>query len=127
VTDVNPLQTSDPLGTLLGIGAAASRFPPNSRYLGIATATIVMADGRSVVYLRRRFVPAPEGLALLQERIVAQGERLDGIAADALGDPELFWRIADGNRAMRPEALTEPVGRRLRVTLSEQVKGVAGG
>ena len=127
MTGLERLQASDPLGALLEIGAGISRFPPNSRYLGIATATIELPDGRSVAYLRRRFVPTPEGLAVVQERIVAQGERLDGISAEVFGDPELFWRLADGNRAMRPEELTTSPGRRLRVTQPEGVQGASGG
>jgi hypothetical protein len=126
MTDSNPLQSSDPFGALLGLGAAGTRFPPNSRYVAIPTATIRGPDGRIVVYLRRRFVPSPEGLALLEEHIVAQGERLDGIAAEALGDPEMFWRLCDANRAMRPDDLTQRVGRRLRVTLPESIQGVSG-
>jgi len=52
-----------------------------------------------------------------------RGERLDHIAAHYFGDPELFWRICDANRAMRPEELTETEGRRLLITLPEGVQG----
>ena len=81
------------------------------------------ADGKTIVYLRRRFVPPPERFALLSEHIVTEGERLDNIAAQYLGDPEQFWRICDANGAMRPEELTETVGRRLRITLPEGIPG----
>lgn len=99
-------------------------FPPTSRYYGIETAALIMPDGRTVSYLRRRFLPAPERFALLQEHTVTQGERLDLISAKYQGDPEAFWRIADANAAMRPEALTETVGRRLRITLPEGIPGI---
>jgi nucleoid-associated protein YgaU len=33
---------------------------------------------------------------------VKQSDRLDLIAARTLGDPLLFWRIADANDAMNP-------------------------
>ena len=72
---------------------------PLSRYASIEQATLVLPDGREVRYLRRRFVPHPEQLALLDEYVVVLGDRLDRIAAAELGDCELFWRIADGNRA----------------------------
>jgi hypothetical protein len=98
-------------------------FPPNSRYAGIETAMIQGADGRPVIYLRRRFVPAPDKFALLQEHVVAQGERLDNIAARYLGDPEQFWRLCDANAAMLPDELTETMGRRLRITLPEGIPG----
>ena len=126
MTELNPLQTSDPLATLLGIGIAGGRFPPNSRYENVPTATIQTADGRTVVYLRRRFIPAPERLVVIEEHRVADGERLDMIAAQALGDPELFWRICDANRAMRPRDLTERVGRRLLLALPESASESPG-
>jgi hypothetical protein len=99
-------------------------FPPTSRYALTPTATWVRADGTSVTYLSRRFVPAPENLALLQWHRVAQGERLDNIAAKYLGDPEQFWRLCDANRALRPDELTETIGKSLRITLPEGIPGV---
>jgi hypothetical protein len=91
------------------------QFPPNSRYHSVPTKTFTEA-GRSIVYLARRFVPQPEVFSLLREHVVVEGDRLDNLAARYLGDPELFWRVADANNAMRAEALTEEVGRRLRMT-----------
>jgi hypothetical protein len=99
-------------------------FPPTSRYALTPTATLVRADGTPVAYLKRRFVPAPENFALLQWHRVLQNERLDTIAWQFLGDPEQFWRLCDANRAMRPEALTDTVGRQLRITLPEGIPGV---
>ena len=99
-------------------------FPQSSRYYGAETAIVVEPDGREVVYLRRRFVPQPERFALLHEHEVSFGERLDHIAARHFGDPELFWRICDANRALRPEDLTAEPGRRLRITLPEGIPGL---
>ncbi len=56
--------------------------------------------------------------------MVAQGDRLDNIAAKYLGDPEQYWRICDANGAMRPDELIETIGRQLRITLPEGVPGV---
>jgi hypothetical protein len=92
------------------------QFPPNSRYHGVPTKIFVAPDGRSIVYLARRFLPAADELSLVREHVVVEGDRLDNLAARYLGDPELFWRVADGNNAMRAGALTEEVGRRLRMT-----------
>jgi hypothetical protein len=102
---------------------ATNAFPPNSRYYGGETLTIELPDGRKVVYLRRRFVPAPERFALLQEHLVTEGERLDNITAQYLGDPEQFWRICDANAVLRPEELEE-IGRRIRITLPEGMPGL---
>ena len=98
-------------------------FPPTSRYFTVEAATREERDGRVIVYLGRRFLPQPERFALLQEHVVTQGERLDNITARYLDDPEQFWRLADANRAMRPDELTETIGRRLRVTLPEGIPG----
>ena len=98
-------------------------FPITSRYFSLATNTLETRDGKRIVYLARRFVPAPERFALLNEHVVRQGERLDNISALYLDDPEQFWRVCDANRAMRPDELTESVGRRLRITLPEGIPG----
>ncbi len=105
-------------------GLKTTHFPPTSRYHGIETATLESADGRTIIYVRRRFCPSPERFAFLQEHVVTQGERLDNITAHYLGDPEQFWRICDANNAMRPDELTETIGRRLRITLPEGIPGV---
>ncbi len=102
----------------------ANNFQPTSRYFGIETATIETPDGTTIIYLKRRFVPSPERFSLLQEHVVTQGERLDNITARYLGDPEQFWRVCDANGAMRPDELTETIGRRLRITLPEGIPGV---
>jgi hypothetical protein len=99
-------------------------FGPTSRYHLVDTATWDAADGRSIVYLRRRFVPQPERFALATEYVVGAGDRLDNIAASQLGDPEQFWRLCDANVALRPDELTEELGRRLRITLPEGIPGV---
>lgn len=98
-------------------------FPPTSRYYGIETATMKTLSGETVVYLRRRFLPSPDRFVLLLEHKVVEGERLDNIAAKYMDDPEAFWRIADANAAMRPEELTETIGRSLRITLPEGIPG----
>ena len=101
------------------------QFPPNSRYHGIAIKTYTRPDNSAVVYLARRFVPPPEDFSLLQEHSVAEGDRLDNLAARYFGDPELFWRLADANNAMQPEELTSEIGRRLRITLPEGIPAPA--
>ena len=100
------------------------QFPPTSRYHNIETATLQTADGRQVVYLKRRFVPSPDRLALLQEHLVTQGDRLDNITARYYNDPLQFWRICDANTAMNPPELTATIGRRLRITLPEGIPGM---
>ena len=98
-------------------------FSLTSRYYGIATTTLETQDGRKTVYVRRRFVPPPERFELLPEHVVTQAERLDNITAQYLGDPEQFWRVCDANGVIRPDELTETIGRRIRITLPEGIPG----
>jgi hypothetical protein len=100
----------------------ANLFPPTSRYHGLGTATLETETGKTIIYLRRRFLPPAERFALLQEHTVAEKERLDWITARYLGDPEQFWRLGDANNALHPAEL-ETAGRTLRITLPEGVPG----
>jgi len=100
-----------------------STFAPNSRYVSIGIKTFVLPDGREVNYLQRRFPPLPETLALIGTYAVLAGDRLDNLAAQLIGDPELFWRICDGNRPLRPAALTETPGRILAITAAQGMPG----
>jgi hypothetical protein len=104
-------------------GLQPSLFAVNSRYLGIAASTLVAADGTTIAYVQRRFAPQPGQLVQLQQHAVVQGDRLDVLAAQYLGDPQLFWRICDANGAMRPEDLTSTVGTVLRICLAAGIPG----
>lgn len=99
------------------------KFPNTSRYSGIEAAALTSADGRTIPYLRRRLVPAPERFALLQEHAVVEGDRLDNLAAHHLGDPEQFWRLCDANGAVKPDELTATVGKSIRITLPAGIPG----
>jgi hypothetical protein len=117
------IDPSKALQDLLGGGSLEdSLYPLTSRYHGIEVAT-TSSGGQTVAFLRRRFVPAPERFDTLAVHVTDQADRLDRLAARYLGDPELFWRIADANAARRPDELTEEPGRRLRITLPEGVPG----
>lgn len=98
-------------------------FSATSRYFSIETLTLETPDGSTIRYLARRFLPQPATLAALGEHVVTQGDRLDNIAARYFGDPEQFYRICDANLALHPAALTETIGRHLRVTLPEGIPG----
>ncbi|MFN8505365.1 hypothetical protein [Kouleothrix sp.] len=55
---------------------SATLFPPNSRYAGLATAILDPDGERPIIYLRRRFVPAPERLALRERAASGRAARL---------------------------------------------------
>lgn len=97
-------------------------FQPTSRYFSVETATFESPDGRRFRYLRRRLLPPLDRFTLIQEHLVAEGDRLDNITARYLGDAEQFWRLCDANPILRPEELEE-IGRRIRITLPEGIPG----
>ena len=106
---------------LQGAASGTQAFPPNSRYHGLATLARVLADGRSVAYLARRVVPPPERFATVLSHTVAAQDRLDNLSARYSADPELWWRIADANGAVRPDELVDTPGTTLRITLAEGI------
>ena len=77
-------------------------FASNSRYNGLATYTVTLADGRSITATRLP-LPDPRALAGYHRRVT--GDRLDLLAARYLKDPTWFWRICDSNNAPVPDAL----------------------
>jgi hypothetical protein len=94
-------------------------FDHTSRYHGLPVATLELPDGRTVSFVRRRFLPHASDLPLLTETAVEQGERIDLVAHRTLGDPLAYWRVCDANDAMDPAELTGEPGRRLRIPLPQ--------
>ncbi len=92
-------------------------FPRTSRYYNIEIVKYVASDQREIVYLRRRFLPRTVAGSIIAEHNVEEGDRLDNVTAKYLGDPEQFWQVCDVNDAMRPDELTEEIGRRLKVAM----------
>lgn len=97
-------------------------FPVTSRYYNIEIATFDLPDGRTVSYLRRRFLPDGTKAVILAEHIVTQGDRLDNVTARYLGDPEQFWLVCDANTAMRPDDLTaeSAIGQSVRIPMPQK-------
>lgn len=116
----------DPVQSMLAQTSLANTlFAANSRYFRIATKTMEISPGKTIAYIGRRFLPPSSSFQKIQDYTVIDGVRLDNIAAQFMGDPTLFWRICDANDAMRPEELTETVGRKLRITMPQGVTGSA--
>jgi len=89
-------------------------FGPESRYVDLQDAVLVLADGREIAYKRRRFVPKPSEHQPIGVVVVAPADRLDLVATRGLGDPEQFWRVCDANGALEPGDLMQ-AGRRLTI------------
>jgi hypothetical protein len=98
---------------------------PTSRYYTLATATYEDKQRGEITYIRRRFLPKQTALPTIAEVTVAENDRLDLIAARTLGPPDQFWRVCDANNAMNPFALTDHVGRTLRIVAPQFQEGSA--
>ena len=117
----------DPLQSFMQAnGLAQAAFTPDSRYHGLPTAQTTLPDGRTVVFVTRRFLPPPQNFARLSTVTIVAGDRLDNLAARHIGAAEQNWRLSDANGAMLPEALVAEVGKTLAITLPEGVPGVGG-
>ena len=105
------------------LGAKASFFPISSRYRDIPLTTMAGKNDEPIVFLRRRFLPNPEKFFLLQQHTVKQGDRIDNITNQYLGDPERFWQVCDANNVLVPNVLTETPGDTIKITLPEGIPG----
>lgn len=80
-------------------------FDPKSRYVRNASIQeAVDRRGRRVAVLT---VADPPRQTVLGEHRRKEGQRLDHLAHFYLQDPNGFWRIAELNDAMLPDALAE--------------------
>jgi hypothetical protein len=99
------------------------KLPPSSRYAPIEQVELELPDGRRIVHLRRRFVPRPETLSTVAHHRVADGERIDHVAAAAIGDATAWWQLADANGVTDPVDLVRQPDAVLRVSYPEGVRG----
>lgn len=111
--------SSDLVQQLIDAGAiSANPFTANSRYNGVGLGLYATkADPNGVRYVLRRFIPQRRDIAIAAEHVVQGGERPDLLAAQALGDSELYWRLADANLVIDPFELTDTAGARILIPL----------
>jgi hypothetical protein len=117
-----------PLQSLINLGLIPPvTFPTDSRYYGSSTLQYTAPHGQAVTYLARRFVPQPgaPNYSTVAQHTVRQGDRLDLLAANYLGDPLMFWLLCDANGAVRPNALVETLGKVLNITTPQGVPGTS--
>jgi hypothetical protein len=79
-------------------------FSDNSRYKSTETYTVTDSRGRTVTVVG---TPKPLTIKLLGYHRLLQGQRMDHLAYKYLGDGTAFWKIAEANSVVLPEALTE--------------------
>ena len=110
---------TDPVQLLIDAGAIPSTpFVAQSRYNGVQLSILQRRpDEPGVVYVKRRFIPAPSTLIVSARHVVSGLDRPDSLGAMHLGDPLLYWRIADANAVVDPNELTDTLGRRVDIPL----------
>ncbi|WP_228544175.1 hypothetical protein [Micromonospora sp. S-DT3-3-22] len=132
-TDTDPAlvaaqsRVAETLFAATGAGGVGQPTPgalsPDSRYAAVGTTVTVDPEtGQEIVHLRRRFVPPAERLATAGWEPVADGDRVDLLAARTVGDPTAFWQLCDANGVFDPAELTRP-GQVVRVALPEGFPG----
>lgn len=116
---------TDRLQELLSAGIIPSTtYGPSSRYAETpVTAHDPGDDADPIPHLARRFSRQPDRFATLFRVRITALDRRDLLAARHIGDPELWWRIADANGVLDPRELTAVVGDEVRITLDEDVPG----
>ncbi len=89
-------------------------FQRGSRYYGLSHRTHEDEKGNSYRFVERRLIPRHTERTSGTLR-VEQAERLDLVAARALGDPSRFWQLCDANAVLDPFVLNAASGRLLDV------------
>jgi hypothetical protein len=110
----------DPVIQSMVAAAAGTGAPtnPNSRYYGAAVEFYTTTNGTQIAYLSRRIIPQANTYTSLRNYSVNQGDRVDNLAYNYLGDPILFWMICDANSAVDPDRLTATPGAVIGIPLA---------
>lgn len=99
----------------------STKYPANSRYANAPVLNWRAADGTEIRYIGRRIIPEMSEYSTLDTYRASGHKRIDGLAEDYYGDPELYWRICDANGIERPsEALAED-GTKLTIPLPLEI------
>ena len=106
-----------------GVGTGAPTNP-SSRYYGDGVEQITLSNGLVIAYLSRRIIPQMSIYAQTQNYSVTASDRLDNLAARYLGDPILFWMIAEANGVLDASQLAAVPGRSILIPL---VSGIPTG
>lgn len=81
-------------------------FDPKSRYVKPALEPYPVVDKRGRQVMALPMIEPPREVSVGQYTR-KQGQRLDHLASSFLRDPNGFWRIAEVNDAVLPDALSE--------------------
>lgn len=96
-------------------------FAPDSRYFGLTLRSRTTPDGTVETFLPRRLIPPPDRFQSFGQTRLSGSERIDDVAAEAYGNPELYWRIADALGLQDPASLLGQEGRLIPLPLPLEV------
>jgi len=110
---------TDPVQLLIDAGAIPSTpFVTQSRYSGVPLAVLQRRpDEPGKAYVTRRFIPSPTTMTIAARHVVRSLDRPDMLGFRYLGDPLLYWCIADANAVVDPNELTDTLNRRVDIPL----------
>jgi hypothetical protein len=91
-------------------------FDTDSRYSQLRPLTVTGPNGSPVQIVPIRFIAATTPI---MSRRIQQGDRPDLLAYEFYKEPQLFWRIADANEAMRPSELVATPGSLIGIPTKE--------
>jgi hypothetical protein len=108
---------TDPVQLLIDAGAIPQLpFDEFSRYRNVGLALLPQPGGEPpIAYVKRRFIAQRRDIAIAAEVVVHEGDRPDLLAMRTLGDPLLYWRLADANAVADAAELTATLGARVLI------------
>jgi len=111
--------STDPVQLLIDAGAIpGTPFDAASRYNGVPLKVYQPRPGEpGTPFVGRRFIAAQASIGVAARFVVTGSDRPDLIAAKTLGDPLLYWRLADAAAVIDPNELTDTLGRSLVIPL----------
>ncbi|MES2100907.1 MAG: Base plate wedge protein 53 [Pseudomonadota bacterium] len=108
---------TDPVQLLIDAGAIpAQPFDAASRYVNTGIALLAQPfDAPPIAYVKRRFIAQRRDIAIAAAVVISAGDRPDLLAARTLGEPLLYWRVADANAVTDAAELTATPGARVLI------------
>ena len=92
-------------------------FSPSSRYFTVPQRSRTGPGGDEQLFVARRIIPQQSRYETDHSIRADASERIDGVAAEEIGDPLLYWRICDANGVAEPGEATQPDGRVINIPL----------